>query len=65
MNYRDYKNYDDPREAAAVIAAEVVRLGYSDGWSGDVERLERVGEVLAPYRIRYVDDMRGIWKGPK
>jgi hypothetical protein len=45
------KNFSDARKDAAAIAAEVVELGYSSGWSGDVRIAAAVEAKLAPFNI--------------
>jgi hypothetical protein len=49
------------RDDAAAIAAECVRSRKSTGWAGDIEHREAVEEILRPFNISYVDDMRGEW----
>jgi hypothetical protein len=44
-----------------LIAAEVVRGGESVGWAGTVQEREAVAELLAPFGISYLDDIRGAW----
>lgn len=56
---------DSVREDAAIVALEVIRHGSSSGWHGTVEQREAVAAVLAPFGIRYTDDMRGTWSPAK
>jgi len=49
------------REAAGIIALEVVKHGKSSGWCGDISTLNAIIEILKPFNIVYVDDFNGSW----
>lgn len=57
---RKYSN--NPSRDASEIAAEVVYSGRSRGWSGDIEQLEQLEEMLGRFNIGYTDDMYGDWE---
>lgn len=54
-------------KAGAVIAEEVVGTGASIGWSGSIEELRAVENILEKFNVKYVDDMHGswAWRAPK
>lgn len=52
----------ESKTAAAMIAEETIRNGYSQGWSGDTKDMEVVADLLRPFNICYVDDWNGRWE---
>lgn len=52
---------DNPKQDAAQIASECILQGYSNGWSGTTEQVEKVRWILYPHTIYYRDDMWGEW----
>lgn len=58
---RLYREYGCVR-AAGMIASEVVTESESVGWAGSLEELDEVRGHLAPFGIRYTDDMLGMWE---
>lgn len=64
MSTRKYNDHGI-KASAALIASEIILNGSSQGWAGSLEDKEAVEKALAPFGIRYTDDMVGEWKGPK
>ncbi len=61
MKIRKYAYFASPEDVAAVIAAETVGKGKSEGWCGSLEEFRSVQEILRRFNIFYVDDFKGMW----
>lgn len=61
MEIRSYSSYAT-EQAGAIIMADIIRTGRSDGWQGDISTLNRLKELLAKFNIFYTDDMFGRWE---
>lgn len=57
-----YRQYSSEILDAGLITLEVVDYGESSGWSGTLEQLKNMQDILKKHNIIYVDDIHGTWK---
>lgn len=49
-------------DLAVQLVKEIALFGYSDGWSGSMEELQKAKAYMKKFNIYYADDMLGRWK---
>jgi hypothetical protein len=60
--YGPVANSYEAKGVASIIAAEVIRGGRSEGWTGSIKAREKLETILIKFNIGYVDDMLGAWE---
>ncbi len=58
---RKYSNYSI-KTCASLIIQDIIDNNQSEGWSGNLDDLQALKDVLEKFNVRYTDDFFGRWE---